>query len=230
MLEVIALSHDDALAAEAGGASRLELTCAIAQDGLTPPRALVEDVLSAVRIPVRVMLRARDSFSIQTAAELDELCELARGLSSLPVDGFVLGYLCDGRVDTHVLTHLLAACAPRPATFHRAFEQTAASFGALADLCAFTQIDTILYGGGPGDVAVRVARLAQMHAKVADRFTLLAGGGMDEKMIDRVLLHTAIRHIHVGRAARADARWDAPVDPRAVDRLARRLNAAASPP
>jgi copper homeostasis protein len=226
MLEVIALSRDDALAAEAGGAARLELTCGIAQDGLTPAPALVEDVLRAVRIPVRVMLRPRDSFSIQAPAELDALCALAHNLTGLPVDGFVLGFLRDGGVDADALTRLLAACAPRPVTFHRAFERAAEPFAALSALSAFPQIDAILCGGGPGDVAARVARLSQLHAHVTGRFTLLAGGGMDDAMIDQVLLHTGIRHIHIGRAARAQARWDAPVDPHAVGQLVRRLNAA----
>lgn len=57
LLEVIACSLEDALAAEAGGAQRLELCSRLDLDGLTPPRSMVEAVVKAVSIPVRVMIR-----------------------------------------------------------------------------------------------------------------------------------------------------------------------------
>lgn len=227
MLEVIALSRDDALEAEAGGASRLELTCAIEQDGLTPARALVEDVLRAVRVPVRVMLRPRDSFSIESPAELEALCALAAELAALPVDGFVLGFLREGEIDTHALTQLLPACAPRPVTFHRAIEHVTDPAAALATLRQHAQVDTVLCSGGPGNAAARVSALARMHEHIAGRLTLLAGGGVDDAMLSQMLTHTTIRDVHIGRAARMHARWDAPIDPRAVARLAAQLNAAA---
>ena len=48
-LEVIATSVDDALAAEQGGAARVELVRSLDRGGLTPPLALVDAVLAHVR-------------------------------------------------------------------------------------------------------------------------------------------------------------------------------------
>ena len=61
-LEVIACSLEDALAAESGGADRLELCSRLDLSGLTPPLEVVTAIVKAVRIPVRVMIRAEDSF------------------------------------------------------------------------------------------------------------------------------------------------------------------------
>nr|MDT0525259.1 copper homeostasis protein CutC [Streptomyces sp. DSM 41633] len=57
VLEVIALDAEDAVAAQAGGADRLELVTDMAADGLTPSRETFAAIRSAVDIPLRVMLR-----------------------------------------------------------------------------------------------------------------------------------------------------------------------------
>jgi copper homeostasis protein len=60
VIEVIAQSVADAVAAESGGADRLELVRELERDGLTPPPELVRAVREAVRIPVYVMVRPRN--------------------------------------------------------------------------------------------------------------------------------------------------------------------------
>ena len=51
LLEVIALDAEDAVAAQAGGADRLELVTDMAADGLTPPLATFAEIRDAVRHP-----------------------------------------------------------------------------------------------------------------------------------------------------------------------------------
>lgn len=57
LLEVIAVNAADARAAEAGGADRIELVCAMSEGGLTPSFGIIEQVVSSVSIPVYVMIR-----------------------------------------------------------------------------------------------------------------------------------------------------------------------------
>ncbi|MBK7599246.1 MAG: hypothetical protein IPJ07_12290 [Acidobacteria bacterium] len=49
ILEVIACSVDDAVAAQSGGADRLEIISHFELGGLTPPINLVQDVVSSVK-------------------------------------------------------------------------------------------------------------------------------------------------------------------------------------
>ncbi|MGH3239722.1 MAG: copper homeostasis protein CutC, partial [Spirillospora sp.] len=58
LLEIIALTADDARAAQDGGADRLEVVADMAADGLTPDPELVAAVRRATTLPIRVMLRA----------------------------------------------------------------------------------------------------------------------------------------------------------------------------
>ena len=202
MLEVIALSLADALAAEAGGAARLEVTCAIDQDGLTPPLDLVERILAQVRIPVRVMLRPRDSFEITDERELTAICEQAHTLARLPIDGLVLGWLCDGAIDLPTL-HAVAAAAPHTRmTFHRAIEHAYDLDAALDALRTIPQIDTILHSGGVHlSSDARIAFLRDLHSRALP-LALLAGGGLDASLITRLRRETPVRAFHVGRSVR----------------------------
>jgi copper homeostasis protein len=201
MLEVIATSVADALAAEAGGADRVELISALERDGLTPPVALVEAVRAAVRIPVRVMLRDRDGFSIDSAG-VAALCDVAERLQALDVDGLVLGFTHRGVLNTAAIRAICAAAPALRVTFHRAIEHVRNLSASLDMLEHFPQIDTLLHSGGPGDVATRVAALSRLHSASAGRFTILAGGGMSLEMITALLRDTTIRAFHTGRAAR----------------------------
>ena len=77
LLEVIALDVEDAVAAQAGGADRLELVTDMAADGLTPTVATVTGIRGAVDIPVRAMLRLSDGFG---AGEVARVVRAAREL------------------------------------------------------------------------------------------------------------------------------------------------------
>ena len=68
LLEVIVTSVGEACEAEEGGAGRLELVRDLASEGLTPSSSIIEEVLAAVSIPVRVMLRDAHSFLRERSA------------------------------------------------------------------------------------------------------------------------------------------------------------------
>ncbi|MFD9647198.1 copper homeostasis protein CutC, partial [Streptomyces sp. NPDC059082] len=97
VLEVIALDEEDAVAAQTGGADRLELVTDMAADGLTPSTASFAAIRAAVDIPLRVMLRLADGFA---AGDVDALADRAEELRAAGADEFVLGFLtADGDPD-----------------------------------------------------------------------------------------------------------------------------------
>ena len=94
-LEVIATTLEDGLEAEAGGADRLEVVRDLDRGGLTPPVAIVEALLARVRLPLRVMVRVEEPFVPTSPAVVAQMCEEARALASLPIDGLVFGTVTD---------------------------------------------------------------------------------------------------------------------------------------
>lgn len=203
ILEVIASSVPDALEAERGGASRLEVVRYLHVGGLTPPVQLVREIKSAVGIPLRVMVRESTGFDTSGEDEINRMCEDVVHLTELQVDGLVIGFLKDGVIDAE-LTNRILSCAPNiRATFHHAFEGTHDKIEALKMIPQIPQVDRVLsHGDGRVETLATYDRLSSV--------TVLAGGGIDAEAISRIGRATNIREFHVGRAARVDGRvnWE----------------------
>jgi len=223
MLEVIASALDDALAAEAGGATRIEVVSHLDLGGLTPEFTLAEAITKRVRIPARLMIRPRDTFALAGGPELQDLLDAIRHFAQLPSDGLVLGYVQGDGVDIETLQEVCAATPTSHITFHRAIDQCANPLAALRSLIQLPQVDWVLTSGGTGDWAERAAYLARMQAQVAS-INVLAGGGVDEDAIRIVCEHTPLRAFHIGRAAREGQRVDGRVSERKVAELRCRLD------
>ncbi len=59
LLEVIATSPADCVAAQTGGADRIELCSAMPLGGLTPSLGLLIEARAAVQLPIMAMIRPR---------------------------------------------------------------------------------------------------------------------------------------------------------------------------
>ncbi len=200
ILEVIACSLDDALAAEQGGAMRLEVVSHLDQDGLTPSLDLVEAILAHVHIPLRVMVRERNTLNVTDPDELARLHDTAQRFCQLPIDGLVMGFAHTSAINTTALAHM--GNLPTRITFHRAFDVCADSTLAIKTLGTFAQVDCVLTSGGTGNWSARTRRLATLQQQAGD-IMMLIGGGVDEHAIRTVCETTTLRAFHAGRAARA---------------------------
>jgi copper homeostasis protein len=216
IFEVIALGADDAVAAEAGGADRLELVTDMAADGLTPARETFAAVRAAVAIPIRVMLRATDGFAAGSAADLDALCIAAAGLCSEGADQFVLGFLNpSGGPDLPALHTLIDALGPGARwTFHRAIDHSADRAALRAALLGLPGLDTYLTAGSARGVDSGLPTLLAEAALPSSQPQLMVGGGLRQDHLP-ALLSSGLTAFHVGGAVRS-AGWSGPVDPDAV--------------
>src|SRR5262245_15277559 len=99
-LEVAIASVEDALAAQEGGADRVELNAALALGGLTPSLGSLIEVRQAVRLPVLVMARPRPGGFAYSGADFRVLCRDVDLALAHGADGVVFGVLRDdGTVD-----------------------------------------------------------------------------------------------------------------------------------
>ncbi|MBH1936075.1 copper homeostasis protein CutC [Streptomyces sp. AV19] len=219
ILEVIALGPEDAAAAQAGGADRLELVSDMAADGLTPARETFARVRSACDLPVRVMLRASNDFSAGGPAGLDALCATAAELRAEGASEYVLGFLDDdGLADLAAVTAVVEAIGPQARwTFHRAIDRAADRDALRKQLADRPGLDTYLTAGSPSGVDDGLATLLAEAARGDDAGyepRILAGGGLALKHVP-VLRAAGIDGFHIGGASRP-AGWSGPVDAGAV--------------
>lgn len=201
-LEVIVCSVEDALHAEQGGATRLEIVRDLGSGGLTPPLDLVGEILSRVRIPARAILRENHGFEINESRELERLCSEARRMSALPLDGLVLGFIRKGRVDLDSTSAILDCASGLHATFHHAFEQVESHAKTISDLKSLPRIDRILTWGGQEPWCDRVRRLGDYWKQARPEVEILAGGGLDLEKVALIREQTQVCEFHIGRAAR----------------------------
>lgn len=202
VLEVIACSVADAVAAQRGGASRLEVVRDLDRGGLTPSVELVRAIKQVVGLPLRVMVRESDGYETSTQAEVERLCAAAQCFDELGVDGFVLGFLKHGNIDFDLTKRVLASAPNLKATFHHAFEVADDQLRAVSELKKLDQVDRILSRGGSGTLAERTRRLDAFARAAAPEIKIIAGGGIDYRAIELLRRATTIREFHVGRAAR----------------------------
>ena len=70
-IEVVASTLDSCIAAERGGAGRIELCAALATAGVTPSNGLLRHIKAHVSITVFVMIRRRDCAFCYTAPQVE---------------------------------------------------------------------------------------------------------------------------------------------------------------
>ncbi|MER6097753.1 copper homeostasis protein CutC [Streptomyces sp. NPDC001728] len=215
VLEVIALDEEDAVAAQTGGADRLELVTDMAADGLTPSRTGFAAIRAAVDIPLRVMLRLTDGFA---AGDVDALAGRALELREAGADEFVLGFLTpDGEPDLVAVERLLAALDGARWTFHRAIDRAADRDGLRKRLADLPGLDTYLTAGAATGVDDGLATLKAEAARAGEpgyEARILVGGGLRLDHLPE-LRAAGLDAFHIGGAARPRG-WAAPVSADAV--------------
>ena len=158
ILEIAANSVASALAAQEGGAGRVELCTALELGGLTPSHAQIALARERLRIPLYVLIRPRAGDFLYGELECETMLRDVETCASLGCDGVVLGVLdAEGRVDTARCRPLIAAAGKLGVTFHRAFDLSRDPAQALDEIVALG-CERILTSGMQGSAAAhRVA-------------------------------------------------------------------------
>lgn len=197
LVEACVDSVASSLAAERGGARRLELCDALFDGGTTPSAGMIAACKAAVSIPVFVMIRPRGGGFVYSDAERDVMHRdvvVARGLGA---DGVVIGGLRrDGTVDLALVRALVDAADGLPVTFHRAFDLTPSLAESLVSLVD-AGVQRILTSGGALTAAEGATALADLVRQAGSRVVVMAGGGVREENVRELVAVSGVREVHV---------------------------------
>ena len=196
LLEVAANSVASALAAQAGGAGRVELCAALELGGLTPSHAVIAMVRERLRIPLYVLIRPRAGDFLYNDLECEAMQRDIETCAALGCDGVVLGALdSDGDVDMARCRALIATAGSMGTTFHRAFDLARDPRRALEDVIALGCERLLTSGGQPGAMG-GAALIRELVAQAAGRLAIMPGAGVTAGNLAALAAATGAREFH----------------------------------
>lgn len=200
-IEVCVDSVESALAAEAGGADRIELCQGLCEGGLTPSAGLLLTVRERVKIPIAVMIRPRGADFCYSDAEFEVMRSDLQFVKQAGADMIVLGLLMpDGSIDVARTKELVALARPLPVTFHRAFDMGRDAEQALEDLVGLG-VERVLTSGLERNVVEGLDTIVALMQQARGRIIIVPGGGISEQNVAQILTATGAKEFHVSASA-----------------------------
>ncbi|SEG78407.1 copper homeostasis protein CutC [Paenibacillus sp. UNC499MF] len=204
LLEVIATTVGDAIAAEKAGADRLELVTGMKEGGLTPSAGLIEGTVRNVKIPSAVMVRPHSKSFVYDEDDVRAMRRDIRLIREAGAAGIVIGTLTpQNEVDVQVLEALLEEAGGMEVVFHRAFDAVPDQIAAFRLLSGYKQITRILTSGGKPSALDAVDRMKELVELSRDsHITILAGSGLNAESLESFVKDTGVTEVHFGGAVR----------------------------
>ena len=197
MVEVCANGVESCIAAQAGGADRVELCTGIPEGGTTPSYGEIKvarRVLTTTRL--HVIIRPRGGDFLYSDLEVERMAADIAVCRELGVDGVVFGCLnADGTIDIDKNRYLMECSRGMSVTMHRAFDRTADPVQALEEIIDLG-FDRILTSGQRPKAIQGMELLAKLNHQAAGRIILMAGSGVTEQNIKEIHDVTGLHEFH----------------------------------
>jgi copper homeostasis protein len=205
-LEICVDSVESAVAAQAGGADRVELCSALFEGGLTPSLGLLEVVRRRVTIEIAAMIRPRAGDFCFTDDEFDVMQTDVVRAREAGAQVIVLGLLNpDGTIDESRTARLIELARPLSVTFHRAFDMAADPFRALDVLIALG-VNRLLTSGQERSAVEGLDLIRDLVRHAGSRISIMPGGGVTERNLKKILEYTGAREIHGSASGTRESR------------------------
>lgn len=195
-LEVCVDSIQSAIAAEAGGAARVELCSSLAEGGITPGAGMIEVARKNISIGLHVLIRPRRGDFLYSSLELEIMKKDIEIAKATGANGVVLGVLNkNGSIDTERMQELIQISRPLSVTFHRAFDVCSDPLKALDDLIRL-KVDRLLTSGQQASALQGATLIRELVERAGNRLMVMPGGGISSKNIQEIIRKTKAKEFH----------------------------------
>jgi copper homeostasis protein len=204
-IEICVDSIEGALAAQRGGADRVELCSSLEQGGTTPAAGLIQVARQNLTIGIYVMVRPRAGDFLYTDREFEVMLEEIRVAKRLRCEGVVFGCLTlDGRIHVEQMRVLRAEARPLQVTCHRAFDMCRDPKASL-ELLTELQFDRILTSGQQQTCIEGRETIANLQKQARGRIIIMAGGGIRPENVREIVEATGVREVHLSARGLAES-------------------------
>jgi len=197
LVEICVDAATGAVAAERGGADRVELCDNLLEGGTTPSAGCIKVARRGLKIGLQVIIRPRGGDFLYTDGELDVMREDIRMAKDLGADGVVIGCLTPGGdVDRARTEELIQLARPLNVTFHRAFDMCRDPVQALQHLIQLG-VNRVLTSGQEASCIEGLELIAALHKNAAGRIIVMPGGGLTPRNIGKFVAATGVSEVHL---------------------------------
>ena len=195
--EICANSLESCLAAQAAGATRVELCAGIPEGGTTPSYAEISYARKMLYdTKLHVIIRPRGGDFTYSPLEIERMGLDITMCKEIGVDGVVFGCLTpEGDIDVVNCIKLLRHAKGLSCTFHRAFDRCKAPLEALPQLKELG-FDRVLTSGQAPTAEAGISMLKQWQEADVKKPMLMAGCGVNEGNIAKIHTATGITAFH----------------------------------
>lgn len=198
-LEISLDSVESAVAAEEGGADRVELCAELTLGGTTPPDILIQTVRRNIEIDLFVMIRPRGGDYLYDQVEFEAMKRDIVTAKRLGADGVVVGLLTrSGNVDRIRMEELVRSARPMRVMFHRAFDETRDPYESLEEIIN-AGADRLLTSGQHSTAYAGARLIHELRQRTSERIAIIAAAGIHAKNVGALLTSIGVREVHVGR-------------------------------
>lgn len=195
-LECCAGSLNSVVAAQKGGADRVELTDNLLEGGTSPSPGTVVMARKLLRIGLYVMVRPRGGDFLYSDEEFEAMKSDVLVYKELGADGIVTGILlADGSIDEERTGELIRLARPMRVTFHRAFDMTADPFLSLETLVRLGA-ERILTSGQKNTALEGAPLITRLIREAAGRIAIMPGNGINENNLAEIARITGAGEFH----------------------------------
>jgi copper homeostasis protein len=195
-IEVGVYSISAALAAQQGGADRVELCQDFLLGGTTPSAGAIQAARRQLDIELSVMIRPRGYDFCYSENELEVMEHDVRMAEKLGADGVVFGILKpNGGVDEARVARLIKLARPMQVTFHRAFDVSRDLSESLETLIRLG-VDRVLTTGGENHTLEALDVIAGLVRQAGDRIRIMTGRTND-RTLRQIVAATGVREVHI---------------------------------
>jgi copper homeostasis protein len=199
-LEICVDSVESAMAAEAGGAQRVELCSALGEGGLTPSVGMMRAVRSRIHIGVYAMIRPRGGDFFYSEDEWAVMRDDIASAAEAGADGIVLGLLtADGHIDVErtglLIEQAHTASRRLDVTFHRAIDMARDLESSLEDVI-HAGADRILTSGAAPTAMLGSERIAGLVQAAQNRVGVMVCGNVRAKNVRQIAQASGAREFH----------------------------------